>query len=141
MIPLAQRLVAIAFSVVLFAVTLQLIRKHKLREEYALLWLFASGVILVGSIFGRIFPTLARFFGVTYSPTLALVFGLLFALVVMLSQSVILSSQANQLRDLAQSHALLEFRLRQLESAAKPEPATTEEEAAIRPKTTHTIQP
>lgn len=95
--------------------TVQLIRKHKLREEYALLWLIASLSILILSVFGGIVEALANFFNIAYSPTLPLVAGLFFALAVLLSQSVALSSQANQSRDLAQEMALLEFRLRQLE--------------------------
>ncbi|UCC54724.1 MAG: DUF2304 domain-containing protein [Anaerolineaceae bacterium] len=96
-------------------VTVQLIRKHKLREEYALLWLIATVSILILSIFGSIVGALANFFNIAYSPTLPLVAGLLFALVVLLSQSVALSNQANQNRDLAQEMALMEFRLRLLE--------------------------
>ena len=95
--------------------TVQLIRKHKLREEYALLWLIASISILILSLFGGIFGAMANLFNIAYSPTLPLVAGLLFALAVLLSQSVALSNQANQNRDLAQEMALMEFRLRQLE--------------------------
>ena len=35
-------------------VTVQFVRKRKLREEYALLWLAASGAILTLSLFGGI---------------------------------------------------------------------------------------
>ena len=114
-IPLIQRLVAIVVSLLLLVVTIQLIRKHKLREEYALLWLLATGAIVILSVFGGIVGTLARFFNIAYSPTLPLVAGLLFALAVLLSQSVALSTQANNNRDLAQEMALLEFRLQKLE--------------------------
>jgi len=114
-IPIIQRIVAILVSLILLLVTIQLIRKHKLREEYALLWLIASISILILSLFGSIVGALANFFNIAYSPTLPLVAGLLFALAVLLSQSVALSNQANQNRDLAQEMALLEFRLRQLE--------------------------
>ena len=95
--------------------TVHLIRKHKLREQYALLWLIATVAILVLSTFGGIVDTLADFFNVTYSPTLPLVAGLLFALAVLLTQSVALSNQADQGRDLAQQLALMEFRLKELE--------------------------
>ena len=115
-IPIIQRLVAILVSLILLLVTVQLIRKRKLREEYALLWLLASVTILVLSIFGGIVGSLARFLNIAYSPTLPLVAGILFSLAVLLSLSVALSNQANQNRDLAQEMALLEFRLRQLES-------------------------
>jgi hypothetical protein len=96
-------------------VIIQLIRKHKLREEYALVWLAASLLIVIFSIFGDLVNLLATFFAVTYAPTLILVLGLLFALVVLLSQSVMLSTQAKCIRDLAQNLALLEWRLRQYE--------------------------
>ena len=114
-IPLIQRLVAIGVSLILLLVTIHLIRKHKLREQYALLWLIATVAILLLSIFGGIVDSLASFFNVTYSPTLALVAGLLFALMVLLTQSVALSNQRDQSRDMAQQMALLEFRLRELE--------------------------
>ena len=114
-IPLIQRLVAIGVSLILLLVTIHLIRKHKLREQYALLWLMATVAILLLSAFGGIVDSLASFFNVTYSPTLALVAGLLFALMVLLTQSVALSNQRDQSRDMAQQMALLEFRLRELE--------------------------
>lgn len=115
-IPLIQRLVAIAISLILLLVTIHLIRKHKLREQYALLWLIATVAILILSTFGGIVGALADLFNVSYSPTLALVAGLLFALMVLLTQSVALSNQADQSRDMAQQMALLEFRLKELEA-------------------------
>jgi hypothetical protein len=114
-IPLIQRLVAIAVSLILLLVTIHLIRKHKLREQYALLWLIATAAILVLSTFGGIVDRLADLFNISYSPTLPLVAGLLFALAVLLTQSVALSNQADQSRDMAQQMALLEYRLKELE--------------------------
>ena len=127
-IPIIQRLVAILVSLILLLVTIQLIRKHKLREEYALLWLLATVAILILSIFGNIVGSLARFFNIDYSPTLPLVAGLIFALAVLLSLSVALSNQANQNRDLAQEMALMEFRLRELEGEGSSEETTEPEE-------------
>ena len=96
-------------------VIIQLIRRHRLREEYALVWLMAGAAILVLSVFGGLVRLLASLVDVSYPPTLVLVVGLLFALVILLSQSVTISGQANRLRDLAQTVALLERRLRQVE--------------------------
>jgi hypothetical protein len=125
MIPFTQQLIAIIFSLMLVLVTVQLIRTHRLREEYALVWLAASLGIFLLSIFGDLVGRLAALFSVSYSPTLVLVAGLLFALVVLLSQSVVISKQANQMRDLAQSVALLEWRLRQVEDEANDDPPAT----------------
>lgn len=115
-IPVEQRVTAIVFSLLLLLVTVQLIRKHKLREEYALLWLTASVAIFILSVFGGLVNVLAASFDVSYAPTLILVLGLLFALVVLLSQSVVISSQADCIRDLTQDLALVEWRLRRLEN-------------------------
>jgi len=125
-IPIEQRITAVIFSLVLLTVIVQLIRKHRLREEYSLVWLAASLGILFFSIFGGFAKLLATLFAVSYAPTLFLVFGLLFALVVLLSQSVALSTQSNRVRDLAQHIALLEWQLRQL---AKDRPNTDEAQA------------
>lgn len=115
-IPVEQKIIAVTISLLLFAVILQLIRKHKLREEYALVWFAVSLAILLFSLFDRILNYLAALVAVVYAPTLILVFGILFCLVLLLAQTVMLSTQANRLRDLAQSIGLLEWRLRQLES-------------------------
>ena len=120
MIPIEQRLIAIVFSLGFLLLTVQLIRKHKLRESYALGWFIAAFLILVLSVFGEIVDALATLFAVTYAPTLILVVGLLAALVILLLQSVVVSAQANRLRDLAQHTALLEWRVRQLEEQQRP---------------------
>lgn len=95
--------------------TLHLIRKHRLREDYAFVWFGASLAIFVFSVFDRLNVFLAQLLGVTYPPTLVLVFGLLFCIVLLLSQAVMLSGQANRIRDLAQCVAMLECRIKQLE--------------------------
>ncbi len=117
-IPIEQQIVATIFSVALLAVTIQLIRKHRLREEYALVWLGASLAIFALALVGPLVGFLARLFAVSYAPTLVLALGVLFCVVLLLSQTVTLSNQANRIRDLAQSLSLLEWRLRQAERAA-----------------------
>jgi len=126
-IPIEQRITAVIFSLVLLLVIIQLIRKHRLREEYSLVWLAASLGILFFSIFGGFATLLARLFAVSYPPTLFLVGGILFALVVLLSQSVVLSTQSNRVRDLTQHLALLEWKLHQLEKDHQPgDPETSD---------------
>jgi predicted AlkP superfamily phosphohydrolase/phosphomutase len=114
-IPVEQQILGIVFSLILLIGTIQLVRKHKLREEYALVWLAASFTIFVLTIFDPLVGFLASVFVVTYPPTLILVFGLLFCLLVMLSQSVMLSEQADRIRDLAQNLGIMEWRLHQIE--------------------------
>ena len=116
-IPFEQKVIAVLFSLSLVLLTLHLIRKHRLREDYAFVWFGASLAIFAFSVFDRLNVFLAQLLGVTYPPTLMLVFGLLFCLVLLLSQAVMLSGQANRIRDLAQCVAMMECRIKQLEQA------------------------
>jgi hypothetical protein len=115
-IPVEQQILAVVFSLVLLLVTVQLVRKHRLREEYALIWLGASITIFVLTVVDPLVGFLAGLFAVSYPPTLIVVFGVLFCLIILLSQSVVISTQADRIRDLAQSTGLLEWRIHQLEA-------------------------
>jgi predicted AlkP superfamily phosphohydrolase/phosphomutase len=128
-IPVEQQIMGTLFSVGLLVLTIHLIRKHKLREEYALIWFGASLAIFLLAVVDPLVGWLARVFVVSYAPTLVLAFGILFCVVVLLSQTVTISSQANRIRDLAQTVAMLEWRLHQMErkgaapTTDAPEPA------------------
>lgn len=111
--------------------TLQLIRTRRLREEYALVWLGASLAIFIFSIFDRLNIFLAGALGVRYAPTLILVFGLLFCLVLLLSQTVLLSTQANRIRDLAQCIGMLECQIAELEQKVSHTELNLERNSAV----------
>lgn len=96
--------ICIVGSVIFSAVVFQLIRKRKLREEYGLLWMGGSILILLLSCI--VYPL---------SLVVVLLGGLPFALAINLFQSVKLSAHQDHIRDLAQYTALLEWRLQQLE--------------------------
>lgn len=123
-IPVEQQILAVVFSVILLLITVQLVRKHRLREEYALVWLGASLVIFVLTVFDPLVGFLAGLFAVSYPPTLIVVFGVLFCLIILLSQSVLISTQADRIRDLAQSVGLLEWRIHQLQARRISESAS-----------------
>src|SRR5579883_3250479 len=101
-----QSIVTAIISLVLLTVTVQLVRRRRLREEYALPWLGANAVILALSVA----------FDVGDAPPLVLVLGMLFALAILLSHSVIVTTLADHRRDLAQSVSILEWQVRQLET-------------------------
>src|SRR4051794_12351085 len=116
-IPIEQQVIGLLFGLTLLLVTIQLIRKHRLREEYSIVWLGASLAIFILIVVDPLVGMLARLFAVTYAPTIILVFGILFCVVLLLSQTVTISAQANRIRDLAQSIGILEWRLRHVERA------------------------
>ncbi|HEX2233437.1 MAG TPA: DUF2304 domain-containing protein [Thermoleophilaceae bacterium] len=125
------QLVAIVASALLLLMILELVRRRRLLERYALLWLFSSVVLLGLSIWRDFLETLARAVGI-YSPPNALfliAFG--FVLVLLLHFSLAVSRLSDQTKVLAQRLALLEQKQRaevtaeespELELAAGREP-------------------
>jgi len=129
-IPISQQIIALLYSLTLLLVTIQLIRKHKLREQYALVWLGATAIIFILAISDGLVTMMASFFRVTYAPTLILVLGLLFSLAILLSQSVTISTQADHIRDLAQDMSMLEWDLQKLQTKLAENDKTTQQESA-----------
>lgn len=68
---------AIVFSIVFIIFILNLVRKNKLDEKYAILWLVFGTIILIVSMFPKIIETVAEIFNVYYPPTLMLLFAIL----------------------------------------------------------------
>lgn len=105
-------------SLALFALVLELVRRGRLKERYALLWLAAAlGSLLLG-IFPQVIARLAQVLHVQY---LTVVFAItfLFLLILVLALSAVISRLSERNRELAQEVALLDHRLRQLERGAK----------------------
>ena len=112
MTPLGISIAAALASLALLAVIFELIRRHRLRERYALLWLLAGIVLLVLSLWRTGLNTIAGWFGVqTYPPAILFAVGSLFILAVLLHYSTVISKLAAQNTLLAQRLALIELEL------------------------------
>ena len=118
MTPLGISIAAAIASLVLLAVIFELIRRHRLRERYALLWLLAGVVLLVLSLWRGSVNTIAGWAGVRgYPPAVLFAVAVLFILVVLLHYSTVVSKLADQNTILAQRLALLEARLAKEETS------------------------
>jgi len=112
--PLKVSLAATAASVVLVLVVFELIRSRRLRERYALLWLFTGVVLVILSAWRGGLNTIAGWLGVRgYPPAVLFAVGLLFVIVVLLHYSTVISRLSDQNVVLAQRLALLETKLRE----------------------------
>jgi len=118
-ITLGQRLLPLAASILITVVTVELVRRRKLREEYAMLWLSASGVLLAFAIFPRLLFYLSKMLGLFYLTTMV-VLCFSFLALVMVHLAMVVSRMADQNRSMAQRMALLEQRLEQLSGKAPP---------------------
>jgi hypothetical protein len=114
-------------SVILLFITFELIRKKRLREEYALLWLFTGIVILVFSLWP--YFLLSRFFvritGIFYLSAVVLI-AFFFLLLIVFHFSVVISKLTGQNKELAQRYAFLELEVDGLKRQAISLKATTQ---------------
>ena len=116
MTPLPVSIGGVIASLVLLGVVFELIRRHSLRERYALLWLATGLVLLALSIWRDGLNTMATWAGVKgYPPAVLFAVGLFFIIVVLLHYSTVISKLADQNAVLAQRVALLEAELREQE--------------------------
>ena len=113
MTPITISIAGAVASVLLVLVVLELIRKRRLKERYALLWLATGIVLLVLSAWREGLNTIAGWLGVTgYPPAVLFAVATLFVLLVLLDYSTVISKLADQNTVLAQRLALLEEKLR-----------------------------
>jgi hypothetical protein len=105
------QIVAIVGAAVLLCVILELVRRRRLLERYALLWLL-SGVVLLGLASWRgALEELAALVGIAYPPNALFFVAFAFVLVLLLHFSVAVSRLTDQTKVLAQRLALLEERV------------------------------
>jgi hypothetical protein len=107
--------VAIIGAVGLLLFVLELVRRRALMERYALLWLFSSLVILGLAVWDDALTRIARAMGIISAPNALFFVAVGFILVLLLHFSAAMSRLSDQSKVLAQRHALLAQRLRQLE--------------------------
>ena len=111
MTPLRVSIIAALASVVLILVVLELIRSHRLRERYAILWLLTGVVMLVLAIWDGALVELADLVGIAYPPSALFVLISIFLLLVLLHYSTVIWKLSDENRILAQRLALLENRV------------------------------
>jgi hypothetical protein len=116
-----QLLAALA-SLCLLAIVVELIRRRRLRERYALLWLATAGVILVFAAWRSGLHELSRALGVAYPPNALFVLAILFMLILLLHFSTVISKLSDRSTMLTQRLALLEERIRELEGSSGEPP-------------------
>jgi Mg2+/citrate symporter len=103
-----QRLFAIVTSITFFLVVMELIRRRRLREEYALLWILTTvGMMLLATWYGLIEWITQKIGAVAVTTTLFL-FALIFLLLISVHFTTVLSRLTVQVRRLTQELAILQ---------------------------------
>lgn len=114
-----QRFVAIAIAVGVLLFVLELVRRRKLREEYAWVWIGTSVVLIVLAISNDLLVTLSQWVGAASSVSTLFFGAFVFLLALVLQFSVRLSRLTHRHRTLAQRLALLEQEVSELRAASR----------------------
>lgn len=109
------QIVSILAAAGLLLVVLEMVRRRRLLERYALMWLLAALVVLTLAVWREALEKLARAFGIIDAPNALFFVALGFTLVLLLHFSTAVSRLTDQSKLLAQRLALLEERVRNVE--------------------------
>ncbi len=105
---LRTHIFSLVFSIFLFVIIIELIRRKKLLERYSLLWLGVAGLMMVVSVSRGLLDFLAESVGIYYPPAALFLVGLLFIVALLLHFSLVISRMSEENKTLAQKIALLE---------------------------------
>jgi len=92
------------------AVIFYLVRKRRLREKYALIWIGCAIAMIGVIIFYPVLVFVTDLIGAMTPTTTLFLFGFVFMILIALKFSLSLSKLENQLKELSQKFALLEGR-------------------------------
>ena len=109
------QILIICVAALLLIGVLELVRRRRLLERYALLWLLSSVVLLGLAIWRGALDKIAESVGVAYPPNALFIVAFGFVLWMLLHFSVAVSRLSDQSKILAQRIALLEERMRRAE--------------------------
>lgn len=98
--------IAVTSSVALLAFVFEMIRRRRLLEKYALLWIFGGTGLVVLSSWPGVLDRVAPLLGIAYPPAALFLGGLFLLLLLVLHFSLAISRLSEQNRALAQWVAL-----------------------------------
>ena len=104
-----QQIFSILVSLAVFFFTIDMVRKKRLREEYSLLWLGTSVLMLILIIRYDWLLALTKLIGAVLPTTTLFLGSILFLVLLSVQFSMKISKLANQVKDLVQENALLRY--------------------------------
>ena len=115
-----QRIEVIALALLVCLGIFELVRRKRLLERYAIVWLAAGACVLLLALWKGLLTTLAHAAGIYYAPSALFAVIFLFVLIMLVSFSTTVSRLTDQNNVLAQRLALLQRRLEDQETAPPP---------------------
>ena len=125
------QIVTLLAAVLLVILVIELVRRRRLSERYALLWLFSAFAILGLSVWQGLLEKISKLIGIAYPPTALFLIAVVFILLLLLNFSTVLSRLQDETRILAQRLAILEA------DQAEPEALASAADEAQQPVSQH----
>jgi hypothetical protein len=113
--PTYQRVTVIAIAVLVLVAVVELVRRRRLMERYALVWLLAAAALFVLGVWQGLLTSLATDVGIRSAPNALFALGFVFVVGLLLSLTIVISRLGEQSKQLAQRLALLADRVAELE--------------------------
>jgi hypothetical protein len=129
---LRLQIVSIGATLALFLLVFELVRRRRLMERYALLWLFSTVVLLGLAVWKHLLEQVASAIGIFYAPSALFVVAFGFILAILLHFSLVISRLADQTKVLAQRVGLLQQRLDLVEGRVDDEERLEDEQSLSR---------
>jgi hypothetical protein len=108
------QILAIVGSVSLLIFIIVLIRQHRLKEEYSLLWIFFTVFFLVFSVWRHGLEWISDLVGITYPPAALFLILIMAIYVIMIEFSLIISKQSERIKLIGQNVGLMKQEITEL---------------------------
>lgn len=111
---ITNRILAIVLSSFLLLLIFELIRRRRLKERYAMLWLFTGVTILIFAIFQKALLYITALLGIIVPINAMFFLGIFFIIAVNLHFTLVISELSEQNKRLGQSIAFLETDIKRI---------------------------
>jgi len=111
---------SIAISLILLAFIIYLIRKKKLKEEYAILWIAIILVFFIFAIFRGLIDYISNLLGIYYQPASLFIILIIGLFLFILHFSIVISDLKTKINKLVMTLTLLEEEMNKLKESPPP---------------------
>jgi hypothetical protein len=129
-----QRGLAIAVTFALLLLVFELVRRKRLSERYAILWLLAAVTLFVLAVWKGLLTSLSNDVGISYPPSLLFAVAIGLIAMILLHFSLAVSRLSDQNKVLAQRLGLLQQRIEESEAASVGPASTNAQPADLTPE-------
>jgi hypothetical protein len=109
------RLISIICSLLLSILVIDLVKRKKLKEEYSILWISASIILIILSLWKSLIDKFASLIGIAYPPSALFVVLIFLGILFLLHVSLVLSKLSEQNKTLIQKIGMLEYKIKELQ--------------------------